>query len=129
MNEAKRWRELETENNKLKKLLADKLLEVEAMKDVLAKKVVTPTARKAAARYLADGHQISERSAYQLVGVSRIAYQYQAQGNQEGVLSARLKELATQQSAYGYLLLHALLKAEGWSLTENLYGRRPSSTH
>lgn len=38
VNEAKRLRELETENNKLKKLLADKLLEVEVMKDVLSKK-------------------------------------------------------------------------------------------
>lgn len=38
MNEAKRLRELETENTKLKKLLAEKLLENEAMKDVLSKK-------------------------------------------------------------------------------------------
>ncbi len=38
VNDAKRLRELETENNKLKRLLADKLLEVEAMKDVLSKK-------------------------------------------------------------------------------------------
>ncbi len=35
VNEAKRLRELEAENNKLKKMLADKMLEVEAMKDVL----------------------------------------------------------------------------------------------
>lgn len=38
VNEAKRLRELEIENNKLKKLLAEKLLEAEAMKDVLSKK-------------------------------------------------------------------------------------------
>ena len=38
VNEAKRLRELEQENNKLKRLLADKLLEVDAMKDVLSKK-------------------------------------------------------------------------------------------
>lgn len=38
VNEAKRLKELEAENNKLKKLLAEKLLEVEAMKDVLSKK-------------------------------------------------------------------------------------------
>lgn len=38
INEIKRLRELESENSKLKKLLADKLLEVEAMKDVLSKK-------------------------------------------------------------------------------------------
>ena len=38
VNEAKRLRELESENNKLKKLLADKLLENEAMKDMQSKK-------------------------------------------------------------------------------------------
>ena len=38
VNEAKRIKELESENTKLKKLLAEKLLEVEAMKDVLSKK-------------------------------------------------------------------------------------------
>ena len=38
VNEAKRLRELEQESNKLKRLLAEKLLEVDAMKDVLSKK-------------------------------------------------------------------------------------------
>ena len=38
VNEAKRLRELESENNKLKKLLAEKVLENEALKDVVAKK-------------------------------------------------------------------------------------------
>lgn len=37
-SEAKRLKELEAENNKLKKLLADKILEVEAIKDALSKK-------------------------------------------------------------------------------------------
>ena len=38
VNEAKRLKELESENNQLKKLLAEKLLETEALKDVLSKK-------------------------------------------------------------------------------------------
>lgn len=38
VNEAKRLRELESEDDKLKRLLADKLLEVEAMKEVVSKK-------------------------------------------------------------------------------------------
>ena len=38
VNEAKRLRELESENSKLKKLLAEKLLENEALKDVVSKK-------------------------------------------------------------------------------------------
>ena len=38
INDAKRLRELESENNKLKKLLAEKLLENEALRDVVSKK-------------------------------------------------------------------------------------------
>ena len=38
VNEAKRLRELEQENGKLKELLAEKLLECEAMREVLTKK-------------------------------------------------------------------------------------------
>lgn len=38
VNEAKRLRELEKENNQLKRLLAEKLLENEALKDVVSKK-------------------------------------------------------------------------------------------
>ena len=38
VNEAKRLKELEAENTKLKKLLAETLMEKEALKDVLSKK-------------------------------------------------------------------------------------------
>ncbi|MGJ8523087.1 IS3 family transposase ISIba2 [Carnimonas sp. R-84981] len=38
VKEARRLRELESENSKLKRLLADKLLEVEAMQDVVSKR-------------------------------------------------------------------------------------------
>jgi putative transposase len=38
VNEAKRLKELESENLKLKKLLAEKLLENEALKGVVSKK-------------------------------------------------------------------------------------------
>ena len=38
VNEAKLLKELDAENNKLEKLLAEKMVEVEGMKDVLSKK-------------------------------------------------------------------------------------------
>ncbi len=60
-----------------------------------------------------DNHQLSERSACKLVGISRTAYRYQARSKQDDALRARLKALAVEQSAYGYLLLHGILKAEG----------------
>ena len=57
------------------------------------------------------GH-LSERTACKLAGISRTAYRYQARLPRDGPLRARLKALAVQQSAYGYLLLHGMLKAE-----------------
>ena len=58
-------------------------------------------------------HRISERAACRLAGISRTAYRYQAKPSDDDVLRSRLKKLAVDQSAYGYLLLHGLLKAEG----------------
>lgn len=57
--------------------------------------------------------QLSERTACKLTGISRTAYRYQATPPGDEALRARLKALAAQQSAYGYLLLHGILKAEG----------------
>ena len=58
-------------------------------------------------------HQVSERAACKLAGISRTGYRHQAKPVDDSALRARLKELAAQQPAYGYLLLHGLLKAEG----------------
>jgi len=75
--------------------------------------VVKPVGRKQVAKHMILEHRISERAACRLAGISRTAYRYQARPSNDGALRARLKELAVEQSAYGYLLLHGLLKAEG----------------
>jgi len=74
---------------------------------------VKPASRKHAAKYMITTHHVSERTACKLAGISRTGYRYQAKPANDGELRSRLKELAAQQSAYGYLLLHGLLKAEG----------------
>ena len=75
--------------------------------------MVKPAGRKQAARHLIEQHSISERAACRLAGVSRTGFRYQARPKDDSALRARLKELAAKQLAYGYLLLHGLLKAEG----------------
>ena len=72
-----------------------------------------PASRKQAAKHMITVHNVSERTACKLAGISRTGYRYQAKPANDGELLIRLKELAAQQSAYGYLLLHGLLKAEG----------------
>ena len=72
-----------------------------------------PADRKQAAKHMIAQHSISERAACKLAGISRTAYRYQARPSNDEALRARLKALAVEQSAYGYLLLHGLLKTEG----------------
>ena len=75
--------------------------------------MVKLASRKQAASYLIKRYSISERTACRLVSVSRTAFRYQPKPRSDDRLRSRLKELASKQSAYGYLLLHGILKAEG----------------
>lgn len=72
-----------------------------------------PVNRKKVARHLINEHRLSERRACTLASVSRTAFRYEPRPRDDTALRARLKELAVKQSAYGYLLLHGMLKAEG----------------
>ena len=74
---------------------------------------MTPASRKQALSHMIQGYQLSKRTACQLAGTSRTGYRYQAKPCDDGALRARLKQLAAEQSAYGYLLLYGMLKAEG----------------
>ena len=75
--------------------------------------MVKPAGRKQIVDTMVQEHQLSERTACQLAGISRTAYRYKAKRRDDERLRMRLKELAVKQSAYGYLLLHGMLKAEG----------------
>ena len=69
--------------------------------------------RKAVVTLLIDRFGFSERRACALARVSRTGFRYQAKGYGDEQLRARLKELASKYSRYGYLMLHAFLKQEG----------------
>lgn len=103
VSEAKRLRELEAENRKLKHLLADSMLDV-----------VTPQAKRLVVSSLMSSQDLSQRRACQLANLHRSTYHYQTkQPARDVALRVRMKQLATLHSAYGYLILHALLKQEG----------------
>ena len=57
---------------------------------------------------------LSQRRACRLVSLNRSTYHYcSSKTDCDDALRTRMKPLATQHSAYGYLILHALLKQEG----------------
>ena len=71
------------------------------------------TQRKQVLLHLMHEQKISERAACRLAGIRRSSFGYKAVPGNDGELRARLKELVAKQSAYGYLMLHSLLKTEG----------------
>ncbi|ARB46496.1 hypothetical protein P40_14685 [Alloalcanivorax xenomutans] len=53
------------------------------------------------------------QAGFRLADIPRASYCYQVYLRNDEALRARLKELATQRSFFGYLLLHGPPKAEG----------------
>ena len=78
--------------------------------------MVTPAARREATKFFRERHQLSERRACALVGMSRSTYRYERQDRDEDALRQRLNELAGERPRFGYRRLHALLVREGWSV-------------
>ncbi len=77
VSEAKRLKPLEDENAKLKKLLAEQMLDVAALRELLSK-MVGPAAKRAAAAHLQAQLGLSERRACSIVGANRTMVRYRS---------------------------------------------------
>ena len=60
-----------------------------------------------------DRHDLSQRRACRLVGLSRSVAHYRCRPRNDEALRARLQDLAARYRRYGYLRLHVLLAREG----------------
>ncbi|MDI4635965.1 IS3 family transposase [Pelomonas sp. V22] len=111
--DAKRLRELESENAKLKRLLAEAHLDIHALKDVFGVKPLAPQVRRAAAAKMIEQHHLSERRACRLVGLSRDSYRNPPvidEATQQ--LSAKIVEIAQVRRRFGYRRIHDLLRPQ-----------------
>jgi putative transposase len=94
VSETKRLRALEDENGRLKRMLAETMLDNAALKDLAGKKVVTPGARREAALYLRQAYEMRERRACRVIGTDRTSVRYQGVRPADDALRERLKALA-----------------------------------
>jgi putative transposase len=103
VSEAKRPRALEGENGRLKRLLADAMLDNADLKDLLSKKVTPATKREAAAHFqtLLD---VSERRAFRVIAADRTVIRNQSCGGDDEVLRETLGTLAHQRRGFGYAI-------------------------
>ncbi|MFD1768070.1 IS3 family transposase [Sphingorhabdus buctiana] len=113
VSDARRLKELESENAKLKRLLADAMLDQAALKDLLGKKVLTPAAKREAVAHLQACHGMSERRACRVIDADRKSVRYRSARDDDAGLREKLRELANQRRRFGYRRLHILLRREG----------------
>ncbi|MDD1547775.1 IS3 family transposase, partial [Bradyrhizobium sp. WBAH23] len=113
VSEAKRLRALEEENAKLKKLLAEQMLDAAALRELLFKKMVGPAAKRAAIAHLQAVMSLSERRACSIVGADRKIIRYRSSRPPDAVLRGRLRDLANERRRFGYRRLFVLLRREG----------------
>lgn len=113
VSEAKRLKALEDKNAKLKKLLAEQMLDMAAMRELLQKKMATPVAKREAVAHLKAQLGLSERRACQIAGADRTMVRYQSQREPDTALRVRLRDLANERRRFGYRRLFVLLRREG----------------
>jgi putative transposase len=116
VSEARRLKALEEENAKLKRLYADAMLDNAGLKELLAKKLVTPAARREAVAHLERSLEMSERRACSIIAADRSVVRCLSRRPDDAALRARLRELADQRRRFGYHRLHVLLRSEGWTV-------------
>ena len=102
VSDARRLKVFESENAKLKKLLAEAMLDNAMLKDIAAKKMVTPAARREAVVHLCAMHEVSQRRACSVIGADRTSVRYRRRRPDDRALRERLRSLASERRRFGY---------------------------
>lgn len=85
--------------------------------------MVTPTARREAAEFLAKEREISVQHACGLIGLSRSSYYHQPARPDDGELRVAIRRVAEQRRRWGYRRIVVKLRREGWSDNHKRIGR------
>ncbi|SLN73945.1 Transposase [Oceanibacterium hippocampi] len=113
VSDAKKLKALEAENAKLKKLLAESVMDVSTLKEILGKKLLPPGSTRSAVYWAIDDKGYSQRRACSLVGLDRKTCRYASRRPADEAIRPRLRELASERRRFGYRRLHILLRREG----------------
>ncbi|MFL5813331.1 MAG: IS3 family transposase [Bdellovibrionia bacterium] len=117
IDQAKRLKDLEQENQRLKKLVANLALDNQILKEVAPGKVLSPARRRDAVQHVVKKLKVSERRACRTLNQYRSSQRYVARRpDDEKRLNERIVKLASEYGRYGYRRVTALLRQEGWEI-------------
>lgn len=119
VSDARRLRALEDENAKLKKLLAEQMLDNAILRDVAAKKMVAMRARPACVRreavaHACASHGVSQRRACQALAVDRSSVRYRSVRPDDAEARTAMKAVASERRRFGYRRIHVMLERQGF---------------
>nr|WP_241527303.1 IS3 family transposase [Sphingomonas turrisvirgatae] len=113
VSQARKLKVLEDENARLKRLLADAMLDNAVLKEVASKKLVGPAVQRRAVEDVRQLFDISERRACSILSVDRSSMRYAHRRSDDGDLRSRLREIALERRRFGYRRLGIMLAREG----------------
>ncbi|WP_348657154.1 IS3 family transposase [uncultured Sulfitobacter sp.] len=112
VSEAARLKSLEDENAKLKRLLADTMLDNVVLKDLPGKELTTLSKRREAALRAMRDHEISQRRACRLVGVDPKTVRRERPPDCAEI-RREMQEVAGKRRRFGYRRIGVLLERKG----------------
>src|SRR2546423_9711720 len=118
-DQVRELRQLQDENARLKKLVAELSLDKAILQDVAAKKLARPALKRQAVEYMVSHYALNTRRACRLVRQTRSMQYYHSVKDPRRDLRARMHEIARTRVGYGYRRIHVLLKRDGWQLGKN----------
>ncbi|WP_376100645.1 IS3 family transposase (plasmid) [Roseomonas sp. CCTCC AB2023176] len=111
----KRMKELEAENARLRKPVADLTLDKQILAEAAPGKLLSPARRRACVEHVMETMGVSERRACAALGQHRSTQRKVPRGGEdEERLTADIVELAREYGRYGYRKIAALLRNAGW---------------
>ncbi|WP_241767061.1 IS3 family transposase [Hyphomonas oceanitis] len=119
VDQAKRMKDMEKENTRLRRAVSDLTLDNQILQEVGAGKVLSPSRRRIAVDHVVEGLGVSERRACHVIGQHRSTQRKQPiRRDDEEALTSAIIHLAERFGRYGYRRITALLRADGWHVNE-----------
>ncbi|MBM3492652.1 MAG: IS3 family transposase [Alphaproteobacteria bacterium] len=116
-DQVKRLKDLEKENERLRKAVSDLTLEKLILREAAFGKLLSPARRRRCIDHVMTKFDVSERLACRVLGQHRLTQRKAPTGRaDDAALTADIMALATQYGRYGYRRITAMLWAAGWAV-------------
>ncbi|MCB0925561.1 MAG: IS3 family transposase [Mycobacterium sp.] len=119
-SDAKRLKELEAENTRLKKLVANQALDIDMLKEIQGGKLLTPNRKRSAVKALRKRFGVSERRACTVVGLHRSTMRLAPppMSTEEAELRAWLRKFSTDRPRWGWRRAAKMARRAGWAVND-----------